>query len=699
MRAPFSASVLVAVAMSALPVGVAAAQPLPPQMHTVAGGGSCTLPSFNASGLPITVPCDGVSATSVPIDDARSVVALSSGGFLYVDEGNALVQEVFHGTVTTVAGGGSTCSYANGNSCDGMAATAVELDDPVSAAPLSGGGILITEYAGSRVLVVSPDGAITTIAGTGTQGPDQGASGVATSIPLNYPSDAQPTADGGVLIANTGNNDIRYVTPDGTILTVAGQGTCDDATTSCDGLAATQVALDQPASVSPIQGGSGGYLIAEYGNDAIDEVSQILPAGTFATVAGTAGQPGYAGDGGLATSAELNHPEQVVSLPAGGFLIADTDNELIRQVAPSGTIATIAGTPGLASFGGDGGAATAASFNNPTAVSQLPNGNAVIADEDDGLIREITLPSVSIFSLSPSAPNGANGWYTSSVTVKVSATEGATLNCTLDPAAVPPAFGAIPAGCPFSGSGGTISGNGVHTLYAASMNSFGDQEVPLSITVMIDTAPPMVSCNRRPSFPAGTRHAKVTATVTDSVSGPVSPIVSAPANTSRVGIHKATLAGSNKAGFLLDVFCSYTVLPVRLKPTPSIHWTFSVTGSTTTVQSLVVSDVPAHAAVNIVCTGTGCPFPSARDVTGAMCGAKPCTATSKQRRRRRPTVNVTALLAGARLRAGARFSVSVTKANSIGGVWHFTTRAGKAPSHRAGCLQPGSSTPDKGCKA
>jgi hypothetical protein len=85
----------------------------------------------------------------------------------------------------------------------------------------------------------------------------------ATSIPLGYPSDAEPTAEGGVLIANTGNDDIRYVTPDGTISTVAGEGTCDDATTSCKGLAATQVALDQPASVSPIQGGSGGYLIAD----------------------------------------------------------------------------------------------------------------------------------------------------------------------------------------------------------------------------------------------------------------------------------------------------------------------------------------------------------------------------------------------------------------------------------------------------
>ena len=69
------------------------------------------------------------------------------------------------------------------------------------------------------------------------------------------------------------------------------------------------------------------------------------------------------------------------------------------------------------------------------------------------------------------------------------------------------------------------------------------------------------------------RHDKVTATVTDSVSGPVAPMVSARANTSHVRIDEATLVGSNKAGFVLDL-CSYTVLPVKLKTAPSIHSTF-----------------------------------------------------------------------------------------------------------------------------
>jgi hypothetical protein len=252
-------------------------------------------------------------------------------------------------------------------------------------------------------------------------------------------------------------------------------------------------------------------------------------------------------------------------------------------------------------------------------------------------------------------------------------------------------------GCSFTGTGGTISGNGIHYLYSASMNLFGDQEVPIDAIVKIDASPPALACNGHPSFPAGSRNAIVTATVTDPVSGPVAPIVSARANTSHVGVHRVTLAGMNNAGVLLDLPCSYRVLPLRLKPSPSIHWKFAVTGSMTTIRRLVVTDVPADAAVNVTCTGTGCPFPSARNITGAICRGKPCTATSKLRRRRR-TVNLTALLAHARLGAGTRLSVSVTKENTIGGVWQFTTRTRKAPSHRAGCLEPGSSVPDNGCK-
>jgi hypothetical protein len=680
---PVGAALLGSFALAAAP---ALAQPLPPQMHTVAGGGSCTIttPSPNPPPITMTVPCGGVSATSVSIDQARSVAALPGGGFLYVNEGggnlgDGVVQEVSQGTVTTVAGGGSSCAYSSTSNCDGMSATSVELDDPVSVAPLPGGGFLVTEYAGGRVLMVSPAGIITTVAGT-------------ASSPLTDPSDAEPTADGGVLIANSGCNDIRYVAPDGTISTVAGGGTCNDPTTSCAG-------LNQPVSVSPIQGGSGGYLIADYGADAIVVDSQISAAGTCTTVAGIPGQSGYGGDGGPATAAQLSDPRQVVSLAGGGFLIADTGNEVIRQVSPAGTITTIAGTPLVASVGGDGGAATSALLDDPAAVSQLPNGNTVIADEDNNLIREMTIPSVSTISLSPSSPNGTNGWYTSSITATVTATEGATINCILDPPEAPPAFAAFPPGCSFTSSGGTITGNGSHALYAASMNSFGDQENPVDAMVKIDTTPPTMSCNGTPSFKAESRNATVTATVSDPVSGPLSATVSAPANTSHVGKRQTTLVGSNKAGLTFHVACSYSVLPLTLEPTPTITARFSAARKSTTVRRLAVNHVPGAAVVNVTCEGKGCPFTRAFRVTGLECEGKPCQAKAGKRYKRPRSVNLTALFKGATLAVGDRLMVSVTETDTVGRAWGLTTRAGKTPSDKIECLAPGSSVPDRGCTA
>ncbi len=702
------AAIALAVALagaSALTPKLAAAQPTPPQIHSVAGGGSCTVPyqPLPPSTTPTALPCDGASATSVPIGEARFVAALPGGGYLYVDEEDGLVQQVSSGTVTTVAGGGSACNYADtAGTCDGMPATAVELDDPVSVAPLPGGGFLVAEYGGGRVLMVSPGApgtaTISTIAGTGHNAADNGATGPATSIPLNYPSDAEPTADGGVLIANSGSDDIRDVAPDGTISTVAGSGTtCNDTTASCNGLAANQIALNQPVAVSPIEGGSGGYLIAEYGADAIDEVSQVSPSGTFTTVAGTPGQPGFSGDGGPASAAQLSGPEQAVALAGGGFLIADTDNEVVREVSPTGTITTIAGTPGVASVGGDGGAATAALLDNPTAASLLPNGNLLIADEDNNLIREVTLPSVSTVTLSPSFPNGDNGWYTSSVTATVTATEGATINCTLDPGAAPPVFAAMQSGCSFTGKGGAVSGNGVHNLYAASMNSFGDQEVPIDAVVKIDTTPPTVACNGTPSFRAGTRHATVSATITDTVSGPAAPTISAPAKTSLLGSQGVWLVGENNAGVPDQVFCKYTILPLTLKPTPRVTAVVTSGHSAATVRQLIAARVPGAAVVNVTCNGNGCPFSNAVRVTGQECHGKPCQAGVGKRYRRPRSVNLTALFAGAALVPGDRVTVSVTERNRVGWVFLLTLRSNKKPFYQVSCLAPGSTKPGRGC--
>ena len=669
----------------------AAAAPLPPQIHTVAGGGSCS--GLTTSGG----ACDNVAATSVPILRARSVAELPGGGFLYVDETNDLVRQVSRsGKVTTVAGNG-TASDAP----DGTVAVNSGLNDPVSVAPLPNGGFLITEYGGSVVRMVSPgapgSAVITTIAGTGTPG-NNGASGAATSTQLNYPSDARPIADGSVLIADTYNNVIREVSPSGTISTVAGGGGCDDGGgSSCDGMAAGAVGLHLPDSVSPIQGGAGGYLIAEYGANAIRSVSQVSPSGAFATVAGTPGNQGYGGDGGPAAAAQLRGPEQVVSTADGGFLVADTGNEVIRQVSASGTIETVAGTPGVASYSGDGGAATAASLNTPTGISPAPDGGFLVADASDGAIRAVTIPPTTTIALSPSTPNGQNGWYVTAVHAKFAVVNGAGTNCELDPVAPPPAFDAIPPPCPFGGAGADITGDGSHTLYAASVDASGDKEVPVSASVKIDTVPPTVACIGAPAFVYGTKRALVSARVTDLTSGPASPIASAVADTSSIGQYGLTITGMDQAGNTARVGCDYTVIPATLRPTPVLKWKFALVGRATVVKRLTLTNVPAKAAVNLDCAGKSCPFAHARDVTGRNCHGRPCKAKRAAHRGFRRTVDLTPLFAHLRLSPATKLTVSVTEANTTGRVWVFTTRARKQPTHLVSCLQPDSSVIGQGC--
>src|SRR5207247_7068110 len=111
--------------------------------------------------------------------------------------------------------------------------------------------------------------------------------------------------------------------------------------------------------------------------------------GTISTVAGTGGVCGFAGDGGAATAAQLNYPTGVAVDGAGNLFIADSGNCVIRKVATTGKISTVAGTGGACGFAGDGGAGTAAQLNSPGGVALDAAGNLFIADPDHLLIRRV----------------------------------------------------------------------------------------------------------------------------------------------------------------------------------------------------------------------------------------------------------------------------------------------------------------------
>lgn len=156
---------------------------------------------------------------------------------------------------------------------------------------------------------------------------------------------------------------------------------------TASGVEATSVPLALPGGLAFDT--AGNLYIADTDHQIVREVNL---AGIITTVAGT-GEQGFSGDGGAATSADLDSPVGVAVDASGNIYIADTHNQRIREVV-NGVINTIAGT-GTAGFSGDGGAAASAQLHNPTALAIDSRGNLYIADRDNFRIREISAGKIA----------------------------------------------------------------------------------------------------------------------------------------------------------------------------------------------------------------------------------------------------------------------------------------------------------------
>ncbi|MEK3910225.1 InlB B-repeat-containing protein [Paenibacillus sp. FSL H7-0331] len=216
------------------------------------------------------------------------------------------------------------------------------------------------------------------IAGTGDNG-FSGDNGAAASAQLNYPGKAAIDGSGNIYIADTNNHRIRKVDPSGTITTIAGTGA---AGYSGDNGAAVSAQLDSPGGIAVDS--SGNVYIADTENNRIRKVD---PSGRIDSIAGN-GTPGYGGDNGGATSAQLSLPVGIAVYGSGNVYIADSYNHSIRKVDASGQISTIAGS-GYPGYSGDNGPATSARLTFPRGVAVDGSGNVYIADSDNNRIRKV----------------------------------------------------------------------------------------------------------------------------------------------------------------------------------------------------------------------------------------------------------------------------------------------------------------------
>jgi sugar lactone lactonase YvrE len=265
---------------------------------------------------------------------------------------------------------------------------------------LRGTKLDIADAGNNRVREVDVlSGKITTLVGTGIAG-FGGDGGFAKAARLSFPLGLALEPTGSLLIADSGNARVRRVNIAGIVSTVAGNGAPDYAG---DGGTATDASLNFPTSVAA--DASGAVLVADQGNR---RVRSVGVAGVITTVAGN-GTLGWGGDGGGASTAELNQPTAVATTADGRVLIADGWNHMVRAVLPSGELQAIAGQPGINGSSGDGGPATNATLGFVTGVVADHAGNIFVADWNNRVRKIATDGTITTVAGTDAAGYGGDG--------------------------------------------------------------------------------------------------------------------------------------------------------------------------------------------------------------------------------------------------------------------------------------------------
>ncbi|MCZ1014464.1 RICIN domain-containing protein [Streptomyces noursei] len=317
---------------------------------------------------------DGAAAVSAQLNLPFEIVVDSTGTLYVADLGNHRVRKITtDGKISTLAGTGDA-----GFGGDGGLAVSAQLNKPRGVAVDGAGNIYIADVGNHRVRKVTADGKICTFAGSGTGG-FSGDGVLATAAQLKDPIGLVVDSAGVLYVAEYNNHRVRKITTDGKISTVVGTGV---AGFGGDGGPAVSAQLKNPYGLAV--DGAGALYVADAANH---RIRKVATDGKISTFAGT-GTAGFGGDGGPAASAQLKYPVGIVADSAGALYVSDHGNHRIRKVTADGKISTVVGT-GTAGFGGDGGPATSVQLNNQMGLAVDCMDTLYIADHRNHRIRKI----------------------------------------------------------------------------------------------------------------------------------------------------------------------------------------------------------------------------------------------------------------------------------------------------------------------
>jgi hypothetical protein len=254
--------------------------------------------------------------------------------------------------VTTLAG--SSQGYADGNGAG------ASFNQSRGVAVLSDGNYVVADAYNYRIRIVTPAGAVTTLAGSGSSG---SADGTGAAASFGFPAKVAVISSNVIAVADFGGS-VRLVTYPGGVVTTIGSGFSGT----------SSIALDPT---------SGNLIAADQNFSRISLVT--YPGGSVSLIAGST--TGFVDATGI--NAKFNYPYGMTVSPTGVIAVGDTNNNRIRLIssAAAGVVTTLAGQTTAGSADGTG---AGASFSQPDGVAMLSNGNIIVADSGNSLVRMVT---------------------------------------------------------------------------------------------------------------------------------------------------------------------------------------------------------------------------------------------------------------------------------------------------------------------
>jgi uncharacterized protein (TIGR03437 family) len=326
------------------------------------------------AGAAHTFSGDGGAALNAALSGFQQLATDRDGRIIFADTGDHVVSRLnLDGTITVLAGNGIV-----GFSGDGGPARSASLRFPTDVVMDKAGNLYIYDSVNFRIRLVTPDGIISTYAGTGVAG-YTGDGGPARQARIQQ--GGKMAIDGAGTLYFTDGVDfvVRRITPEGIISTYAGNGKL--AHTGDNG----------PATQASLGTSSGGLAIDDLGNlyvaeDFTNQIRKIAPDSTITTIAGS-GAAGFRD--GPAQSARFYTPFGLAIDGSGNLFVADVNNGLIREVSPSGIVSTVAGTP-IFGFSGDDGPALKATFRFAEGIAIGGDGNLYLVDTGNFRVRTVS---------------------------------------------------------------------------------------------------------------------------------------------------------------------------------------------------------------------------------------------------------------------------------------------------------------------